>query len=273
MEQQRILVIIVSVSLFVAVVIGAALLLTYPRDDEELTRAGRDESESADRFDPIEYLNQPGEDEPSFEPEKRQTEGAGAGDVVIVYGQSEERAQPTETTEEDGAGAAERPQPEQQDTEAGAERVTGIDRTRRQPRSPAAAEQPRRAEGAVAEDRSAAAERDQTQAPPRRTERDRIAEQPEAGAERAEKRGRIGTNYWIQVISSPNLGLVRNAQEALDEKQLGSRITTTNVDDTNYFRLRVGPYSSKSEAQKFLTWVQKIEGFDGSYISETYFRM
>jgi hypothetical protein len=35
----------------------------------------------------------------------------------------------------------------------------------------------------------------------------------------------------------------------------------------------VGPYDNEQEAEKFLGWVKEIEGFESSYISETYFRM
>ena len=35
-----------------------------------------------------------------------------------------------------------------------------------------------------------------------------------------------------------------------------------------FFRVRIGPYASRVEAEKFLAWVQRVDGLDGSYISE-----
>ncbi|MFW6387745.1 MAG: SPOR domain-containing protein, partial [bacterium] len=33
------------------------------------------------------------------------------------------------------------------------------------------------------------------------------------------------------------------------------------------YRVRVGPYDNRNEAQKFLSWIQELEGFEQSYVS------
>ena len=280
MQQHKILVVIISVSLFVAVLLGAGLLLFYPRDDQQSVQtASADRGASGEEFDPIEYLRESEQEGPDFE--SKDTE-SGSGDVVIVYGQKESETAGPEGQEDsagtksddDAATGRDRESVDQASDEAAerpasaAETDSGQAQNDRQPDRSAAE---KRAEERVASAREeAAAQRESQQAAERKKAQDAAA------AERQRSRpsqGETGTNYWIQVISSPNLGVVRDAQATLDERNLGSRITTKSVDGTNYFRLRVGPYSKRKEAEKFLGWVQRIEGFKESYISETYFRM
>ncbi len=78
------------------------------------------------------------------------------------------------------------------------------------------------------------------------------------------------TEYWIQVISSPSRDTVEQAKLRLEEERLSGRITSKSVEGRDFYRLRVGPYSDKSEASKFLDWIRDINDFSGSYISEEY---
>lgn len=78
------------------------------------------------------------------------------------------------------------------------------------------------------------------------------------------------TEYWIQVISSPSRDTVEQAKLRLEEERLSGRITSKDVEGRDFYRLRVGPYSDKSEASKFLDWIREINDFSGSYISEEY---
>jgi cell division septation protein DedD len=259
--------------LFVAVLLGAGLLLFYPRDDQESVQtASADRGASGEEFDPIEYLRESEQEGPDFE--SKDTE-SGSGDVVIVYGQKESETATADGQEDsetadsgDGAATGEDRESVDRASDEAAETESGQAQEDRQADRSAAE---KRAEERVASAREeAAAQRESRQAAERKRAQDAAA------AERQRSRpsqGETGTNYWIQVISSPNLGVVRDAQATLDERNLGSRITTKSVDGTNYFRLRVGPYSKRKEAEKFLGWVQRIEGFKESYISETYFRM
>jgi cell division protein FtsN len=298
-QQQRILVIIVSVSLFVAVVIGAALLFTYPGDEQEMARAEREGGTGSEGFDPIEYLNEPDRDEPELqtrEQREREDSRSDSGDVIIVYGQRDDGRSGTDRSEGADRAAADEPNgradegpPAAAAEQAGQQRAqqAGQAQAQQQQRSrpeadtaPAQQEQRTRPESDTA---SAAGRRDRAAQPERAAEAERRRTAPEPSAEsrvaarqpaqERERTRRSATNYWIQVISSPNLGLVRDAQETLEQNRLGSRITTTDVEGQNYFRLRVGPYDNEQEAEKFLGWVKEIEGFESSYISETYFRM
>ncbi|MFW5742593.1 MAG: SPOR domain-containing protein [Spirochaetota bacterium] len=72
------------------------------------------------------------------------------------------------------------------------------------------------------------------------------------------------------MISSPNHDTVEMAQQTLREHQLGSRVLTKEIGGTPYFRLRLGPFAVREEAEKFLGWVIGIDGFADSMIFVDY---
>jgi cell division septation protein DedD len=76
--------------------------------------------------------------------------------------------------------------------------------------------------------------------------------------------------YWVQAISSPNRDTIEQAQRTLREHQLGTRIMTKEIGETTYFRLRLGPFAVREEAEKFLGWVMEIDGFGDSMIFVDY---
>ncbi|NBC29603.1 MAG: hypothetical protein GVY29_06385 [Spirochaetes bacterium] len=227
MEQHRTLLIIVSVTLFAAIVIGVGLALLYPRAQE----AADPSMAAGDRtpFDPIEYIRTPQEEEPEFEvPEKSKDD-----DLIIVYGDKSE--------EEEG------------DEDKGA-----VPETTKAPEDTAKPDTPEES-APKPETRKPAT----SLGPQRAPKEDEPAPAPEPEYRRV-------TEYWIQVISSPSRDRVEQAKERLEGQELGGRITSKLIDGQTYYRLRVGPYSNKNEAEKFLGWISDIEGFAESYISEEY---
>jgi DedD protein len=54
----------------------------------------------------------------------------------------------------------------------------------------------------------------------------------------------------------------------LKEKGLAGQIVVREVEGTRFYRLRIGPYENKAEAEKFLNWVKEIKGFEESMIFE-----
>lgn len=239
MEQQKTLIVIVSVALFVAAVIGIGLVFFYPRTDIAPDAPPEIVQERVDRqaFDPIEYLRRPGATAPEFAPHAAEVDED--EDFIIVFDDDEEtppRAPEEErrppATDADPAPAREvAPEPEQDRDPA----------LRDEPAAPAPdAAPPRPAEPAPS--------------PPR---------QPDT------RRVRV-TEYWIQVIASPSRDRVEQARVTLEERGLRARITTRTVNETVFYRLRVGGYNDKAEAEKFLNWIRQIDGFGESYISEEY---
>jgi cell division protein FtsN len=53
----------------------------------------------------------------------------------------------------------------------------------------------------------------------------------------------------------------------LAAKGLAGRVFSYAKANDTYFRVRIGPYTNKQEAEKFLSIVQKLQGLEASYIS------
>ncbi|MFO7780601.1 MAG: SPOR domain-containing protein [Spirochaetia bacterium] len=238
MENSKTLIVIVSVSLFVAAVLGLGLVLFYPREAPQVAGGGA-QSGSAGSFDAIEYLRDPDAERPSLETteEDEDSEEEDDGDVVIVYGEAVE----------------ERPDEERDREEA---RETAPERAEEPDTAPS-----ERAPAAEAERPAERAPEPETVQPARTAPR-RAPEPPTREVQ--------VTEYWIQVIATTSRDRVDMARKRLREHELSGRITTKVVDGRTFYRLRVGPYTNKNEAAKFLDWVNDIEGFADSYISEEY---
>ena len=74
--------------------------------------------------------------------------------------------------------------------------------------------------------------------------------------------------FWVQVGSFASRARATALEQRLSDQGIVSRVTTRSTDTEVFFRVRVGPYGSRHEAEKFLAWVQRVDGMDGSYISE-----
>jgi cell division protein FtsN len=76
-----------------------------------------------------------------------------------------------------------------------------------------------------------------------------------------------GHGYWIQTGSFKSKSKADECNAVLIENGLAGRILTKEVNKNTYFRVRIGPYENKKEADKFLSWIRKIAGMEESYIS------
>ena len=74
--------------------------------------------------------------------------------------------------------------------------------------------------------------------------------------------------FWVQVGSFASRSRADALGQRLSNQGIVSRVTTRAAGTDVFFRVRVGPYASRVEAEKFLAWVQRVDGLDGSYISE-----
>jgi cell division septation protein DedD len=75
------------------------------------------------------------------------------------------------------------------------------------------------------------------------------------------------TEYWIQMVSVSSLGSAEEAARSLEQQGLAPVVTTRELSGKTYYRVRVGPYPTKAEAEKFLQWVRGLEGYESSYIA------
>jgi len=76
--------------------------------------------------------------------------------------------------------------------------------------------------------------------------------------------------YWIQAGSFSSRSRAESSSQLLAEKGFSNLITIKTVDSKDFFRVRMGPYLSKAEAEKFLQWVKEIDSYEKSYISQVY---
>ena len=260
MDQRKTLIIIATVTIFLAAAIGVGIWLLDPPDN--VAEADTDDADDAG-FDPLEYIRSNGD-----EAEEDLVEPDDDGLIDVVYGEADD---PDGAATGDDAAADEVSTP-------GDDEADGSDPT-------AVAEVPARtgeADGETVENGGDAATPETTQETTTTAEarRDRTTAADDSGraATRdmdeaepdAEPRQVRVTEYWIQVIASKSLDRVRELQDDLEGRGLPGRITSTEVSGEMFYRLRIGPYMDRGEAEKFLGWVQDIDGFEPAQIWEEY---
>jgi cell division protein FtsN len=74
--------------------------------------------------------------------------------------------------------------------------------------------------------------------------------------------------YWIQAGSYKSKGSADAQNAKLTEHGFAGQITTKDISGKTFFRVKIGPYSNKAEAEKFLSWVKAIDGMEECYISQ-----
>ena len=71
--------------------------------------------------------------------------------------------------------------------------------------------------------------------------------------------------YWVQVASFTGKKNAEDARAALSEQKItGEVFTYQGQNGTIYYRLRVGPYKTQSEAEYWHTIIKEIEQFEGT---------
>jgi DedD protein len=73
-------------------------------------------------------------------------------------------------------------------------------------------------------------------------------------------------DYWVQTGAFSAKIRAEGAKETLADKGITSIIDDREVDGKTWYRVRVGPYTSETEARYWLALVQSIDGFDGSQV-------
>lgn len=88
----------------------------------------------------------------------------------------------------------------------------------------------------------------------------------------ASSSSKVQDQYWVQVASVTNKNNAENARAALASNKIESEIFTHRADNgTLYYRLRVGPYTTKTEAEYWKGRIALIDEFADidSYITNT----
>ncbi|AEF84229.1 sporulation repeat domain protein [Treponema primitia ZAS-2] len=73
-------------------------------------------------------------------------------------------------------------------------------------------------------------------------------------------------NYWVQTGSFSTKVRAEGVRETLSGKGITSLIENREVEGKTYFRVRVGPYTSKNEADYWLALIKSINGFEESQV-------
>lgn len=80
------------------------------------------------------------------------------------------------------------------------------------------------------------------------------------------------TRYWVQVASYSNKKTAENARAILSDNKINSDIYTYQDPNSKlFYRVRVGPYTTKSEAEYWMSKITQISDFSkaGSYVTVT----
>lgn len=240
MEQKKLLWIIFSVTLFLVVVVGAGFIWFYPEDSpsyvKETAPKGR-KAETQTDFDPIEWVRTE-EEYPGFGEEKEEKDDEG---FVVVYGENgEEKPSEGEQTSDS-----------EKDETSDGEKSSGISVQEEDGGADRVAEKPRaRSKPATAKTAEASEDRGKSYSGTKKTIRT--------------------VEYWIQAGSYTSKTRAEKVQDRLDGRGFAGRVVVKEIDGITYYRVRIGPYRNKGEADKFLNWVKDIKDFEKSYVSKVY---
>ena len=73
--------------------------------------------------------------------------------------------------------------------------------------------------------------------------------------------------YWIQAGAYKSQTRAEELTTMLEGKGLSSRVFSYVSKNETWYRVRVGPYTNRGEAGKFLSLVKQVQGLETSYIS------
>jgi DedD protein len=77
------------------------------------------------------------------------------------------------------------------------------------------------------------------------------------------------SNYWVQTGAFSTKIRAEGAKESLASKGITSIIDNRDINGKTWYRVRVGPYISETEANYWLALVKSIDGFAESQIRTT----
>ena len=80
------------------------------------------------------------------------------------------------------------------------------------------------------------------------------------------------TRFWVQVAAYSNKKTAENARSVLSDKKINSDIYTYEDNKSKlFYRVRVGPFTTKSEAEYWQSKIVEIADFSkaGSYVTST----
>jgi DedD protein len=77
------------------------------------------------------------------------------------------------------------------------------------------------------------------------------------------------SNYWIQTGAFSTIKYAEGAKDYLEARGIKSIIEDPVINGKTWYRVRVGPYTTRDEANYWLALVKSIDGFAASQVWET----
>jgi DedD protein len=75
--------------------------------------------------------------------------------------------------------------------------------------------------------------------------------------------------YWIQAASFASRGKADELKDSLAAKGIACIISVKDIDGKSWYRVRIGPYSGKAEAEGWLSRLKALPGCSEAFISKT----
>lgn len=227
-ENKKLLWIAVAVVVVVLVLAGTAVAFFYPRKGRATAPATIGNTAAPKAADPQDYLSAP-----QLEPAAVPASGTGDnGDVIVIYGDK-----PEGLSAKPGEGEA------------------AIAETAATATTATKAAPPPAASATTAVDKAPAAA-----SPVKPAVKPAPKPAPSAPAATASKALPPSSQYWVQAGSFASRGKADELKEVLGKKGLSGLVTVTEINGKTWYRVRVGPYVSNSEASGWLARVKAIPG-------------
>jgi len=82
-------------------------------------------------------------------------------------------------------------------------------------------------------------------------------------------KAKVRDDFWVQTGAFSTVTSAEGVKETLASKGIKSVIENRDVNGKTMFRVRVGPYTSKNEADYWLSLIKSINGFEDSQVRQT----
>ena len=237
-ERKKLLWISVSACIFVLIVLAVGFFLMSPKKGSAQAPATIGNSAPPKAQDPQDFLSSPPAAPTLEQPQPKD------GNMIVVYG---------DNPKPDAAAAA---------GSAGATPSAPSSSS-----SPAATAEPSATSGDEELDSSPAAVSPAAKKAPPKAAKAKPA--PKAAQVPAKPVMVKADEYWIQAASFTSRGRADELKQGLAEKGIAALITVKDISGKSYYRVRVGPYSARAEADGWLERLKALEGCAEAYVSKT----
>jgi len=93
--------------------------------------------------------------------------------------------------------------------------------------------------------------------------------QTQSQAKPASTQTKVYNDYWVQTGAFSTIARAEGVKATLSSKGITSIIENREVEGRTVFRVRVGPYTSQNEANYWLALIKSINGFEDSQVRQT----